>query len=379
MSSIFGFVVGLLQSALALLGFVQVHPELPQVQKDQAQVVAQQAITQATQALAMRSQTTAPQHQNNMVGAEFVVGTMYSRDIPANQISVTVQLHNYTSIPNLQTGGTNTIDTPPAVSFRGPTTAFGKGSVDFGDGTRIFSFHPANPNCSARGDDGCVSDFLQIAHNYATAGTFTAKLLDANGNVVKTATIIVVDSSTNGTQSSISVPGMQKYTDTDFGFSFWYPSGWTVSQTTAHPGGLGYGGNPLQDPIPTLQVSNGTKTIVIAKIASQSGVYDECGKCSRRTYFDASLHQWMYSEWDSNHNTVTNPANVSINTMGGLHIISNTIIPLSAHNFLVIGEGSIVEPLARTIVATDPSVATPVSAAEQIATIQAEKAAYAGQ
>ena len=35
--------------------------------------------------------------------------------------------------------------------------------------------------------------------------------------------------------------------------------------------------------------------------------------------------------------------------------------------------------LVRTIVATDPSVATPVSAAEQIKTIQAEKDAYAGQ
>ena len=36
-------------------------------------------------------------------------------------------------------------------------------------------------------------------------------------------------------------------------------------------------------------------------------------------------------------------------------------------------------PLLRTIVATDPSVATPVSAAEQIKTIQAEKDAYAEQ
>jgi hypothetical protein len=51
MSSIFGFVVGLLQASLALLGFVQAHPELPQASKDQAQQVAQQAITQATQAL----------------------------------------------------------------------------------------------------------------------------------------------------------------------------------------------------------------------------------------------------------------------------------------------------------------------------------------
>src|SRR3989344_3109187 len=48
MNQILGFVVGLLQSALSLLGFVQTHPDLPQASKDQANQVAQQAITQAT-------------------------------------------------------------------------------------------------------------------------------------------------------------------------------------------------------------------------------------------------------------------------------------------------------------------------------------------
>lgn len=51
MDSIFGFVIGLLQAALALIGFVQQHPELPQASRDQAQQVAQQAITQATKVL----------------------------------------------------------------------------------------------------------------------------------------------------------------------------------------------------------------------------------------------------------------------------------------------------------------------------------------
>jgi len=33
---------------------------------------------------------------------------------------------------------------------------------------------------------------------------------------------------TQTASSTVSVPGMSKYTDTEFGFSFWYPSGWKV-------------------------------------------------------------------------------------------------------------------------------------------------------
>ena len=57
MNSAFAFAVGLLHAALALLGFVQLHPELPQASRDQAQQVAQQAMTQATQVLTNASST----------------------------------------------------------------------------------------------------------------------------------------------------------------------------------------------------------------------------------------------------------------------------------------------------------------------------------
>ena len=84
------------------------------------------------------------------------------------------------------------------------------------------------------------------------------------------------------------------------------------------------------------------------------------------------------------------PADISLNTMGGLHMFhggtrfGSTVIPLSARNFLYIysssqGEYNPEQPLANTILATDISVATPMSAAEQIKIIQAEKDAYAGQ
>ena len=39
-------------------------------------------------------------------------------------------------------------------------------------------------------------------------------------------------SSTTTSTSNISVAGMQKYTDSNFGFSFWYPSSWTVQQVS---------------------------------------------------------------------------------------------------------------------------------------------------
>jgi hypothetical protein len=58
-------------------------------------------------------------------------------------------------------------------------------------------------------------------------------------------------------------------------------------------------------------------------------------------------------------------------------------VPLTANKFVLVGNGggsaSYINPLVKTIVATNLAVATPVSTAQQIATIQAEQSAYAGQ
>ena len=86
------------------------------------------------------------------------------------------------------------------------------------------------------------------------------------------------------------------------------------------------------------------------------------------------------------------PANVSTNTMGGLHMLNgnvrfglSTVIPLSARHFLIVGaapggfgggEHNIQDYLAATIVATDPAVATPVSTTQQTIIIQAEATKY---
>lgn len=202
----------------------------------------------------------------------------------------------------------------------------------------------------------------------------------------------------------ISVPGMSKYTDTDFGFSFWYPSDSVVQE------------------IPLRNFSKSDETIVKRLSVTVKGVelwIDEvnspsrsfhvsggaCGYCAPVLYyFDTSLHTWMkqypqgvggapdMAPAQFEQTKIPKPADVSFNTMGGLHIFSTeqkenaAIIPLSAQHFVEVGDYSgknpgsgIHIPLIKTIIATDPAVATPVSAAEQIKTIQAEKDAYAGQ
>lgn len=183
--------------------------------------------------------------------------------------------------------------------------------------------------------------------------------------------------------ASISVPGMSKYTDAEFGFSFWYPSSWKVVAG--------------QDSI-RLYDSQGRDTdLGIQKSVPANGKLllpgYACGPaegCADLTYyFDATIHTWMMQSGTK----AATPADVSVNTMGGLHMLNGnirfglgTVVPLSAHNFLKVGaapgglgggQRNFQDYLARTIIATDPGVATSVSVAEQIKTIQAEKNAYA--
>ena len=94
------------------------------------------------------------------------------------------------------------------------------------------------------------------------------------------------------------------------------------------------------------------------------------------------MYHWTWTLEKGLSGAGTKPADVSTNTMGGLHILLGSIVPLTAHDFVVVdsyGTSAPINTVINTIVATDPSVATPVSAAQQEAAIQAEKAAYAGQ
>lgn len=203
---------------------------------------------------------------------------------------------------------------------------------------------------------------------------------------------------TNPPATKISVAGMKQYTDSNFGFSFWYPSSWTVQNGSIQDT---YVGGTVQKTLIVSPDSNTSRgdAIVINEFNSPTReimiARDLCSPmngsfvAAHRYYFDTNAHTWMIetpaytgqSERDGSTYSVpasTKAADVSNNTMGGLHMLgagcSGYVIPLSAKNFVVYSfyshnVGPYYENIAKTILATDPSVATPVSTGEQIQTI----------
>ena len=442
MNSILGFFVGLLQTTLSLLGFVQQHPELPPAQQQQAQQVAEQVVTQTTKVIANQSasQNTVPTVTVTNI-SDLTVSLKYSNlnttpdgpsapahlwiqnigfskpilditldgkasgqtsfTLPANamegEYGIMAVAANGEGYSNLASGNANiyfsggslslnkfsslvvsaTSGTAPfTVTFSIKQSAGGQ-YIDFGDGTT---------GCDISNADDCIVPAYPqtFTHTYTNVGTYTVTASRHLPSItLGTATINVNGSN----QSSISVPGMSKYTDSDFGFSFWYPSGWSVSEdhSRAYPNAK-----------KTLLISAPNQQIRIDEMYSddRSVSIGSCAKSGvdETYYFDSSLHAWIYSSkicGGSGYGTATTiAADVSHNTMGGLHTFTglgtfgqNIAVPLSARNFVVSEPTGGTEPLPlmKTIIATDPSVATPVSEAEQTATIQAEKNAYIGQ
>lgn len=161
--------------------------------------------------------------------------------------------------------------------------------------------------------------------------------------------------------STISVPGMSKYTDADFGFSFWHPSGWKITQGWGTP----YGPNGDQN----------VKKRVLVKSSQTS---------DDPIVFSVDI---VYSPDGSTPNMVKDAVfDKTSQTMDGLPIsnlvaYTNYLIRLNANYYLYVApeDGTDATPFVKTIVATDSAIATPVSIAEQIKIIQAQKDAYAGQ
>ncbi len=370
MDSVFSFAVGLLTAALSLLGYVQKHPELPQASRDQAQQVAQQAITQATQALANAQNTTSNQAASDVC--------------------------------TLVVDGQNYPISPCEVKDHG---AYGK---DF-TGKKFFVTGLNTTDANSGWWNGPSG--ASRAHDPLPGGKLTRI-----GDCYQNDRVKLCESRSHTTQKTIvSVSGMSKYTDTDFGFSFWYPSGWIVTSTPSNAGTADMAGNLLKGRI---TVSGAGVVINIDKIHSDERTYNvnpgACGYCGPvKYYFDANLHTWMKHYPDGPgaapdatqeqiaQYKIPKPADISQNTMGGLHVFSTeqkesaVIVPLSARNFLFVKDetytqqcgGYCASPdvkggatyLANTVVATDPSVAVPVSIAEQIKVVEAEKSAYTTQ
>jgi len=199
-------------------------------------------------------------------------------------------------------------------------------------------------------------------------------------------TVFAAPAQTPSAGSDISVPGMSKYTDADFGFSFWYPSGWSsptpVPASTAE-GAIGI--LPMQGGrvVKTLQLkTDGPNSLYIQEIDSSAGLLFNAGNGYVFT-FNIGAQQWMNEDLLTKKSSAMD---MSQKTMGGLYLLYyGAFVPLGTEKFIAVGSnngnnpyGEVlpITPFDKTIMATDPAVATPVSAAEQIKIIQAEKDAY---
>ncbi len=215
---------------------------------------------------------------------------------------------------------------------------------------------------------------------------------------VVNSTTTIINNSTSTASAQVSVVGMQRYEDTNFGFSFWYPSNWTVANAPVQNSKL-YGDGTIVKKY-LVKSPNGQGISIEEFTSPKLSIIDgsgvgACPVCSTvNYYFDATQHLWMKIYPNKNESIpdsqvgVSMPADISINTMGGLHKFmgsrrfgGNMIVPLSAKNFLVVtsldSNTALNESyLANTIIASDPEVAQPVSIFEQQLVVEKEKAAY---
>ncbi len=209
-------------------------------------------------------------------------------------------------------------------------------------------------------------------------------------------TTTVTTPATASKPATATSASLQQYTDGVFGFSFWYPSTWQVSKVSAD---AKTDGNITEGKIvatlvvgPKDAAGNTIPKFTLQEVAGASGgrITDTYGTGSNQTYFfSASLNTWMTIEQTGSNPGVLVAANVSNNTMGGLHMlggipqpnqnIAATIVPINTQNYVVVNALSAFDqnPLAATIMALDPYAAAPASALTQQNTVQVEGKAYA--
>jgi len=248
---------------------------------------------------------------------------------------------------------------------------------------------PSSPACIGV-ERGCGSSdpasyFLDI-----TPGVYSVVVEDGVTGVESNAVpLTIVATSTANTSTSVS--GMTEYTDSSFGFSFWYPSSWTVSQVAVVDSGLS-GATTTK----SLEVSDAQHDgFLIDEAVFPSGpITVPSGTCMASYNTDSRSGQWMQtvSRCDGATNIPTAYA-TSSNTMGGLPVflaqngISSVsyIVPVDwATNEKTILVSPIhspqpedITPIVSTIIPTDSVMSSIIgSMAEQTQTIQAEAKAY---
>ena len=152
----------------------------------------------------------------------------------------------------------------------------------------------------------------------------------ATVSVTTTATIPTTGASVSGTTAPtpISVDGMTKYTDASLGFSFWYPSNWTVIPS---PQNLPFGAR-LQSATVVKKLAlqapgESSPDILIQEARSTTRTITDTGGAGPigpvTYYFDTTTHLWMMTA-SPDEGGQTTAANISNNTMGGLHEFAGT-------------------------------------------------------
>lgn len=198
-----------------------------------------------------------------------------------------------------------------------------------------------------------------------------------------------------------SVPGMSQFTETGFGFSFWYPAAWRVTDEPVDDPTRG-GWFPGATIVKELKIQNPATSedneqppgVILEEILAPEGL-TELGQSASaspvgvdgRYFFDSGLRRWMYTQLSDGPNgspRSTNLVEIRQRTVGGLPIFwgavrhgGEVIVPLDASHFLAIstldvgGYDSHVY-LAPTVEATHPEGSKRTSVQAQAVTIRRE-------
>jgi hypothetical protein len=187
-------------------------------------------------------------------------------------------------------------------------------------------------------------------------------------------------------KNPINTYGMSKYDDSNYGFSFWYPSALQITTTATQDNTSFPGGTAVEN----LQIGSMGSTTVFVVNSPTSTITDEpsdhASPIGQTEYFyDKTTQQWMVTFPQGNDNggssTAITVANISKITMSGLIMLPSgkrfdtTIIPINTNEFLVITDGggsSFTSELAETVAQANTSVNTSL----QATILQAEAAAY---
>ncbi len=194
-------------------------------------------------------------------------------------------------------------------------------------------------------------------------------------------------------------PGMSRFTDRGFGFSFWYPTAWRVKEEPVDPRVVEEWFadakciKELDVVDPETEGKDGAVGVIIQELFAPAGL-TELGRShsarwileNQKHFVDSKTHKWMYvdlSDAPDGSPPQAHPFDMTKarRTMGGLPILSGVvpdasedIVPLNASHFLVISTMQVAgdydhEYLATTVVSTHLGAGKPASEQVQAETI----------